>query len=101
MTTHRLKTWPDPFEAVFIGVKRFEFRKNDRDFQEGDKLVLQEWNPETHAYSGFEYVCTVPYILRGPKFGLPEGYCVISLSEPGPDDPPLETDPATPQRETP
>lgn len=35
-----------------VGVKRFEVRKNDRDFKVGDILVLQEYDPEADTYIG-------------------------------------------------
>ena len=50
--THTLKTWPEYFSAVVLGHKRFEIRKNDRDFSVGDTLILEEYNPETGEYSG-------------------------------------------------
>jgi len=35
---HELKTLPDPFEATRQGIKKFEFRKNDRKFRVHDVL---------------------------------------------------------------
>lgn len=40
--THYLKTREGMFQAVVSGVKQFEFRINDRAFQTGDTVVLQE-----------------------------------------------------------
>lgn len=48
--THELKTWPEYFFLVLIGIKTFEIRKNDRNFEVGDTLILQKWNPETNQY---------------------------------------------------
>ncbi|MGE3757358.1 MAG: DUF3850 domain-containing protein [Pseudobdellovibrionaceae bacterium] len=61
--THYLKTWPQYFEHVRKRTKKFEYRKNDRDFKFGDTVVLQEWNPER------------PYLDKVPgPLGPPMGY---------------------------
>lgn len=63
--THELKTWPEYFEAIVDGTKRFEFRDSfDRDFNVGDTLRLQEWNPATKLYSGRYVSVRVLYILK-------------------------------------
>lgn len=43
---HDLKIFPRYFEEVVNGSKRFEIRKNDRDFKVGDEVLLREYNPE-------------------------------------------------------
>lgn len=43
MKTHRLKIDSKYFDAVRYEVKTFEIRKNDRDFQVGDTLLLSEY----------------------------------------------------------
>ena len=77
---HDLKAWPPQFAAVFNGRKRYEIRTNDRDFQEGDELMLREWDPKTGRYSGRHILTTVTYMTRGGEFGLPENMCVMSLA---------------------
>lgn len=79
MKIHELKTWPDYFFRVFAGQKNFEIRKNDRDFQIGDTLVLREWSPDTKEYTGREVNKEVTYILHGGNFGIEAGYCILSL----------------------
>jgi hypothetical protein len=74
-----LKTWPGPFEAMRAARKTFEYRLNDRDFQVGDCLVLQEYNPEYDSLSGEAILRRVVYLLPGGKFGVPEKYCVMSV----------------------
>lgn len=39
---HKLKIIPDRFEAILEGIKTFEIRFNDRNFQVGDILLLAE-----------------------------------------------------------
>lgn len=78
MATHNLKTWPQYFQQVVDGEKTFEYRENDRGFQNGDALILQEYNPITKTYSGRECVVYVTSILNG-GFNLPEGYAIMSI----------------------
>lgn len=40
---HKLKILPEFFPLVEKGKKRFELRKNDRNYQEDDILLLQEY----------------------------------------------------------
>lgn len=49
---HHLKTFPEYFNAVENGTKPFEVRKNDRNYQVGDTLHLQEYS--NGAYTGRE-----------------------------------------------
>ena len=45
MKVHELKTIRDLFNEVWLGYKNFEYRRNDRNFYEGDKLILNELDP--------------------------------------------------------
>lgn len=91
MKTHRLKTWPQFYEAVANGSKPFELRKFDRPYEVGDRLVLEEWNPATAKYTGRHASRDVTYMVVGPCFGLPEGHCIMGLSrEPTAKAPPPE-----------
>jgi ASC-1-like (ASCH) protein len=76
---HNLKTRPEFFNELWLGRKTFEVRKDDRDFQVGDTLVLREWNPQSESYTGRDVVSEVTYILQGGQFGVEEGYCVLAL----------------------
>ena len=44
MKIHELKILPEYYDAVRLGDKRFEIRKNDRDYHTGDILRLKEWD---------------------------------------------------------
>ena len=80
MTTHTLKIYPEFFKAVQDGSKTFEIRKNDRGFQKGDFLFLQEYilNPwYCDHYTGETCYRAVEYVLSG--FGLQPDYVCLGL----------------------
>ncbi len=77
MNTHYLKTWPVYFQQVIDGNKTFEVRLNDRNFRQGDTLVLQEWNGL--CYTGRIVTASVTYLLEGGQFGIEEDYCVMAI----------------------
>lgn len=78
--THYLKTWPEYFIEVWMGNKSFEFRKDDRDFQIGDTLVLQEYDPKKGEHTGQHVKVKVTYILRDFE-GIAPGYCIMSIKQ--------------------
>lgn len=73
---HKLKIRPEYFKAVLSGEKKFEIRKNDRDFNVGDYLVLREYTE--NAYTGKQAIFKVTYILADPEFLMP-GYVALSI----------------------
>lgn len=79
MTIHRLKVWPQFFRALARDEKTFEARKDDRGFQVGDVLRLEEWDPETKQFTGAEVQRRVTYILRGPAFGVEAGHVIMAV----------------------
>ena len=80
MKTHHLKCWLEPYAAVSKGDKRYEFRKNDRGFMLGDRLVLHEYDQSKGEMTGNFSTWYVTYITQGPAFGVPVGYCVMSIA---------------------
>jgi len=58
------KVQPPYFEAILKGDKNFEVRLNDFDCNEGDILVLREWDPEKKDYTGRTLEKKVTYIVR-------------------------------------
>lgn len=81
---HELKCWFKPFDAIADGSKRFEWRKNDRGFAVGDTLILRRYDPHNGAgYTGEHQVVRVTYMLTGPTYGIPEGYCIMSIERVG------------------
>lgn len=80
MATHYLKTWPDYYQEILDGRKRFEIRINDRGYAVGDLLCLQEYDPASKTHTGRELWRQVSFIVQN-QFGLPDGVCVMSLNE--------------------
>lgn len=72
---HTIKILPEYFNATAAGKKAFELRKNDRNYQVGEKLQMKEWNGT--EFTGREIHCYITYILPEGKFGLSEGYCAL------------------------
>lgn len=73
---HKLKTETEYYQAIEKGLKKFELRKNDRDYKVGDYIYLEETVNGT--YTGRKLPpMEIKYILDGGKFGLEEGYCAI------------------------
>lgn len=81
--THELRCWPEFFEAIRDGRKRFELRKDDRGFEVGDDLHLREWEPGAGEYTGRHLTVRVTYKMAGGEaWGLMNGYCILSIDEP-------------------
>ena len=74
--THELKITPIHFNYLILGAKTFEVRKNDRNYQVGDKLLLKEWN-FTH-YTGREVEVEVTHILNDPDY-CKKGFVIMSI----------------------
>jgi Domain of unknown function (DUF3850) len=86
---HVLKCWPPYWADVASGRKSFELRRDDRGFNEGDVLILREFDPfggyagDDGEYTGRTCERRVSYVLCGPAaiaFGLVEGYVVLGLA---------------------
>lgn len=78
---HKLKIWPQYYEPVRAGSKTFEYRLNDRNFQNGDTVELHEWNPDHPnmlggGYTGRTITFDVGYVLP-----VSETHVVFSLLE--------------------
>ena len=89
MKTIEKKIWPEYFQQVLDGKKTFELRLNDFEINEGDTLLLREWDPNTKEYTGREVERKVGYVGKWriddltkfwPKEDIEEkGLQVISL----------------------
>jgi hypothetical protein len=83
MRTHRLKTLAPYWQRVAYGEKKFEIRKNDRDFQVGDVLELEyvenEGRPIDSTAAPLLCYARVKYVFCGGQYGLEVGYCIMSI----------------------
>ncbi|WP_270275165.1 ASCH/PUA domain-containing protein, partial [Enterococcus faecalis] len=73
-TIHELKILPEYFEAVVSGNKRFEIRKNDRNYKKGDILRLNEY--QEGQYTGDVHVSEITYIT---DYAQQDGYVVLGI----------------------
>jgi Domain of unknown function (DUF3850) len=78
--THELKIYPQHYRAVLLGLKKVEVRLNDRNYQERDTLLLNEYCPQTQKYTGFQVVRNVDYILKDVA-GLNPNYVIMQISK--------------------
>lgn len=64
MATIKKKIWPDYFDLVVAGKKKFDMRVADFDINEGDILLLEEWDPNTEKYTGRTVEKKAGYIAK-------------------------------------
>ena len=79
MTVHYLKIKPEYYKDVECGLKTFELRKNDRNFQVGDVLMLIKLDDKGNETDQVTRV-KVTYILKDcPQYGLKDGYAILGI----------------------
>lgn len=80
-TVHDLKILPEYFTLQLSGEKRFEVRHNDRDFQIGDTLILNEWDGE--SYTGRCITVVVTCMLTAEQFDgiIDPQFVILGTSE--------------------
>lgn len=90
MRTHALKTWLSEFAEMIDGTMTFQFRKDDRNYEVGDVLVLREWDPNVNqcvgCYTGRQASFRVTHFLVGGMFGVPTDHIVMSVVPDNPAD---------------
>lgn len=86
MKLHKLKTEQPHFSNVKYHdgkvenyFKKFEIRKNDRNYQVGDLLLLLEYDSVIQNYTGDGYFTEINYILNDSQY-LQEGFVVLGLT---------------------
>lgn len=73
---HQLKIERKYFSQIVDGSKTFEVRKDDRDYQTGDYLALNEVCEG--EYTGFSMLVMVTSLLNDPKF-CKSGFVIMSI----------------------
>jgi len=63
----RRKSWPELFEAVLSGKKKFEVRLNEFEVNVGDIIVMREFRPDTQQYTGRTIMRRITYVLDTNK----------------------------------
>ena len=74
---HHLKCETEYYQAIERGEKKFELRKNDRDFKVGDVVYLDEVLNGIATGRTLPYI-EIQYVFTGGKYGLPEDYCIFN-----------------------
>lgn len=78
---HHIKILPEYFLELRLGLKNFEIRLNDRDYEKGDILILNEYDPLEQSLTGQFEVREIGYILHDFTMGLQTGYVAMSLKK--------------------
>lgn len=80
---HHLKIWQPFLNKVKLKIKGAEVRFHDRDYENGDILHLQGWNPAEKKYTGDHvYVDVLDVIPSDQAIGLEENYSLITIDDP-------------------
>jgi hypothetical protein len=58
------KTWPEYYERILSGDKTYDVRLADFECEEGDILVLREWDPKSKEYTGREMEKKITYVFN-------------------------------------
>ena len=80
-----MKSWPESFKAIKKGRKTCDLRLDDRNFQIGNIILFQEFNPgmgegdvQAH-FTGETIGRIITHIQVGDLFGLAKEYVCLSL----------------------
>ncbi|MEI2358383.1 DUF3850 domain-containing protein [Mesobacillus zeae] len=73
---HELKLEKDHFGSVLAGLKTFDVRYYDRNYQVGDILVLKEWDLFSESFTGREVEKKITYITNCDQ---KDGYVVMAI----------------------
>lgn len=90
MQVHYVKSWSHFFEAIRVGDKLHDLRDTfDRNYQVGDRLVLEEFDNIQGLYTGRKQTVVVTYITGRDtpcafsSAVLAKGYVILSIDRIG------------------
>jgi len=72
------KTWPEYFQQVLDGKKKFEVRLADFEIKPGDILILEEYDPKTKKYTGRSLKKKINFVT---KFNPMEFHTINEIKE--------------------
>ncbi len=75
---HEVKIYPEYFFDVAEGRKGFELRKNDRNYEAGDFLLLRSYDKDRDIVSG-EWVLTKITGVLSDVPGLDPEYAILNI----------------------
>jgi hypothetical protein len=85
--THRLKCWPEFFDPIRRGLKTHDLRRaDDRAFSVGDRMLLEEYDPEARSYTGRSVTVRITYITSADipcalsQDALHPNFCILSIT---------------------
>lgn len=74
---HALKIDPEHYKTIKDNTKNFEIRYNDRDYQVGDRLLLHEYDRNSHQFTKGEPIeVVITYLLADDKYLKPSYVCL-------------------------
>lgn len=78
--THRVKLHPNYCDRIISGQKTFEIRKNDRDYQVGDRLSMYPFvEGLKFSYPGMESRNIEADVIYFTTAYQQDGYCVLGI----------------------
>ena len=90
MELHKLKIKKEYYDEVVKGNKKFEIRKNDRDFQVNDLVKFID----ADTLKEYQNLYQITYVIKDiPEYGLDKDYCIFTIKLVGiKDDEPINWD---------
>jgi len=64
MAVVKKKCWPEMFDLLYSGKKKFDLRLGDFEVGEGDTVRFEEWDPKTGDYTGRVLEKKVTYVMK-------------------------------------